>query len=134
MSLVVTGLYASLTALLMIVLTYRVIRLRRSLKIGLGSGGNEALRLANRVHANLVENAPIALLLFAIAESNGLAGVYLHGLGSLWLVARLIHAIGLTRGKGGYHPGRFWGVLLTWAVMLTLVLVNLGLYATLVWL
>jgi len=42
MPLIVTGFYASLTGLLIIALAYRVVKLRRSQKIGLGDGGNDA--------------------------------------------------------------------------------------------
>ncbi|QYJ78608.1 MAPEG family protein [Shewanella acanthi] len=126
MSLMVTGFYASLTALLMIVLAYRVVKIRRREKIGIGDGGNKELVLAGRVHANLIENAPIVLILLALAEANGLAPLYLHCLGTLWIVARLLHAIGLTLGRGGYHFGRFFGVLFSWLVSLILALINLG--------
>ncbi|PIW61682.1 MAPEG family protein [Shewanella sp. CG12_big_fil_rev_8_21_14_0_65_47_15] len=125
MPLMVTGLYASLTGLLIVALAYRVVKLRRSQKIGLGDGGNSVLVLAGRVHANLIENAPIALILMMLAEMGGLAAFYLHCFGTVWIVARLLHAIGLTQGKGGYHFGRFWGVLLTWVVIIALALVNL---------
>ncbi|MFV7772275.1 MAPEG family protein [Shewanella marisflavi] len=125
MSVSVSGFYIALTAIMAVFFTYRVVRLRRGLKIGLGSGGSDELRLANRVHANLIENAPMALLLLLVAELNGLAAVYLHGVGTIWLVARILHAIGLTQGRGGYHFGRFWGVLLSWIVILALALVNL---------
>ncbi|ABV85606.1 conserved hypothetical protein [Shewanella pealeana ATCC 700345] len=125
MSLAISGLYISLTALLIVALTYRVIKLRRTHKIGIGSAGNESLALAQRVHANLLENAPIALLLLLVAETNGANNLLLHLFGSIWLVARLMHAVGLTQGKGGYHIGRFWGMLLTWAVIIGLALINL---------
>lgn len=125
MPLMVTGLYASLTGLLIVALAYRVVKLRRSQKIGLGDGGNNALVLAGRVHANLIENAPIALILMMFSETGGIAPFYLHCFGTVWIVARLLHAIGLTQGKGGYHFGRFWGVLLTWIVIIALALVNL---------
>lgn len=125
MSVIVTGFYASLTALLVIALAYRVVKLRKSQHIGLGDGGNSALQLANRVHANLIENAPIMLILMLVAEAGGLPAFYLHCFGTVWIVARLLHAIGLTQGQGGYHFGRFWGVLLTWLVIISLALVNL---------
>lgn len=121
----VTGLYASLTGLLIVALAYRVVKLRRGQKIGLGDGGNSALALANRVHVNLIENAPIVLILMLVAEADGLPAFYLHCFGTVWIVARLLHAIGLTQGQGGYHFGRFWGVLLTWLVIISLALVNL---------
>ncbi|WP_299809137.1 MAPEG family protein [uncultured Shewanella sp.] len=130
MPLAVSGLYVSLTALLVIVLTYRVIKLRRAHKIGIGSAGNEALTLAQRVHANLLENAPIVLLLLVVAEMNGTSALLLHLFGTVWIIARLLHAIGLTQGQGGYHLGRFWGMLLTWAVMIALVVVNLLAFAS----
>ncbi|MGS0825577.1 MAPEG family protein [Shewanella sp. 0m-8] len=125
MPLAISALFISLTALLTIALSFRVIKLRRRHKIGLGSAGNESLELAQRVHANLLENAPITLLLFVVAEMNGTGALLLYVFGTVWIVARLLHAIGLTQGRGGYHFGRFWGILLTWAVMLALVLANL---------
>ncbi|MBP6520936.1 MAG: MAPEG family protein [Shewanella sp.] len=109
----------------MVALAYRVVKLRRGQKIGLGDGGNSTLALANRVHVNLIENAPIVLILMLVAEAGGLPAFYLHCFGTVWIVARLLHAIGLTQGQGGYHFGRFWGVLLTWLVIISLALVNL---------
>ncbi|WP_028767383.1 MAPEG family protein [Shewanella fidelis] len=128
MPLAISGLYISLTALLTVLLTYRVIKLRRTHKIGIGSAGNEALTIAQRVHGNLLENAPIALLLLVVAELNGSNSLMLHVFGGVWILARLLHAIGLTRGQGGYHIGRFWGMILTWCVIVGLALVNLFTY------
>lgn len=125
MTVAITAIYASLTALMIIAFSWRVIKLRRSTKTGLGSGGNKALQLANRVHGNLLENAPIVLLLLLLAELGGLSSLYLHLAGGTWLFARLLHAVGLTQGQGGYHPGRFWGVLITWGVILFLCGANL---------
>ncbi|GIU21678.1 MAPEG family protein [Shewanella sp. MBTL60-007] len=130
MPLLISGLYLSLSALLMVILTYRVIRLRRIHKIGIGSEGNSALILAQRVHANFLENAPITMLLLVVAEGNGISAAVLHLFGTLWIVSRLMHAIGLTQGRGGYHFGRFWGVLMTWAVIIGLVATNLFAFVT----
>ena len=130
MPLAISGLYISLTALLTVLLTYRVIKLRRIHKIGLGSAGNEALALAQRVHGNLLENTPMAMLLLVVAELNGTNNVVLYVFGSVWIIARLLHAIGLIQGQGGYHFGRFWGVLLSWGVIVGLALVNILAYLT----
>lgn len=130
MPLLISGLYLSLSALLMVVLTYRVIKLRRLHKIGIGNGGDDTLLLAQRVHANFLENAPMTLLLLVIAEANGASASVLHLMGTVWLVSRLMHAIGLTQGRGGYHFGRFWGVLMTWAVIIGLVAINLFAFVT----
>jgi uncharacterized protein len=128
MSLMISGLYVSLTALFTIVLSYRVVRLRRINKVGLGTGKNPELSLATRVHANFVENAPFAMVLLLVSEANGMPIILLHAFGTVWLVARMLHAIGLTQGQGGYHFGRFWGVLLTWFVLLGLAVANIGFF------
>jgi uncharacterized membrane protein YecN with MAPEG domain len=128
MALLVTGLYASLTGLLVIALAYRIVKLRRLHAIGIGDGGNKDLSLAMRVHGNLLENAPLVLILLGVAEANGMPVYLLHCFGTAWIVARLLHAIGLTQGKGGYHFGRFWGVLTTWIVTLGLVIANIGFF------
>ena len=128
MSLMISGFYASLTALLAIGLSIRVIKQRRINKVGIGTGGNTDLALAKRVHENLLENAPLALILFMLAEFNGLPAAILHCFGTVWIVARLLHAIGLTAGKGGVHFGRVWGVLMTWVVIIGLAIVNIGFF------
>ncbi|MCL1039424.1 MAPEG family protein [Shewanella corallii] len=125
MTVAITAIYASLTALMIVVFTWRVIKERRATKTGLGDGGNESLQLANRVHGNLLENAPIVLILMLLAELGGLSSLLLNLAGGTWLFARLLHAVGLTQGRGGIHPGRFWGVLLTWGVILFLAGANL---------
>ncbi|QYK04978.1 MAPEG family protein [Shewanella zhangzhouensis] len=126
MPLPVTALYLSLSALLMLVFAWGVVRLRRSEKIGLGAGHSKGLEVAIRVHGNFLEYAPMVLLLLACAELNGLSPLYLHVLGASWLIARILHGIGLTQGRGGYHAGRFYGTLLTWILVLVLALINLA--------
>jgi uncharacterized membrane protein YecN with MAPEG domain len=82
--------------LLAVVLTLRVIALRVRLKVNAGDGGHAALAQAIRAHANLLELAPLALLLLALAEwSIGWRGV-IFALGVLLLVARLASAWGLS--------------------------------------
>lgn len=125
MSVIISGLYISLTAILVVVFAMRVVKLRRKHKIGIGDADNKDLQLANRVHANLIENAPIAMALLLVAELNELSAMYLHLLGMTWILGRILHAIGLTSGRGGYHFGRFWGGLLSWLVILTLALFNI---------
>ncbi|MCZ4339482.1 MAPEG family protein [Shewanella colwelliana] len=129
MSASVSGLYIAITAIMAVYLTLRVIKLRRKFSIGIGVAGNESLRLADRVHGNLLENAPIAMGLLLVAELNGLPALYIHIIGIVWLIARVLHAVGLIQGKGGYHFGRFWGVLTTWLVILTLSVVNVVYFA-----
>ncbi|AOS98192.1 Inner membrane protein YecN [Microbulbifer aggregans] len=121
----VTAFYAALCALLIIALAFRVVKFRRTQKVGLGSGGKHAAEVLIRAHANAVEYVPLALLLLLLAELNGLAASWLHILGGTLLFGRFLHAFGLTAGRGGYHPGRFWGTALTWTVILALAVVLL---------
>jgi hypothetical protein len=51
----ITSLYASFSALLIVRLSISVIKLRRKNRIRVGDGGNEELQLAIRTHANAVE-------------------------------------------------------------------------------
>lgn len=108
----VSSIYASLSALLIIVLLLRVAYLRNSLKVGIGDGQQPKLARAVRVHANAIESLPLALLLLVMLELSGAAAVVLHGLGAALWIARLLHAFGLSRSSG-YSFGRFFGTLLT---------------------
>ncbi len=117
MSFFATGLYAALVALLAIGLAARVVVLRRRLRVGLGSGEEKALERAIRAHGNLVEYAPLALVLLLILETGEAPNLLLHGLGITLLIGRLLHAWGLSR-RGGISFGRFYGTALTWIVII----------------
>jgi uncharacterized protein len=92
----VTSLYAAPIGLLAIVLSNMASITRGRLKIALGDGGNLAMSVAMRRHGNLLENAPFAILLLALAEIAGLANPWVHGLGALLVVSRLLHPFGIT--------------------------------------
>ncbi|HXQ32300.1 MAG TPA: MAPEG family protein [Steroidobacteraceae bacterium] len=118
----ITGLYGGLTALLVIWLGLRVVQLRMRHSVGLGDGGVAELSRAIRVHGNLVENAPLALLLMLIAELTAAAPpVALHAAGIAVVAGRLLHAFGLSRSPKR-SPGRFAGIVLTWLTILALAL------------
>ena len=120
----ITAIYASLLALLVILLVVVVINLRRSLKVGLGDGGNRDLLRAIRVHGNAIESIPLFLVLLAAYELNhGSAGL-LHFFGALFFLARVLHAWGLF-SSGGVTPGRMIGVIGTNGCLLGLAVANL---------
>jgi uncharacterized membrane protein YecN with MAPEG domain len=91
----ISGLYAALQALLAIALVVPVGQLRGKTNVSLGSGGNPALEVAIRRHANWTEHVPIALILIALLELNGGSAGLLHGLGASLLIARALHPFGL---------------------------------------
>ena len=122
----ITLLFASLHVLLMLVLLAPIPRYRRSLKIGVGDGGDKTLARMIRVHGNFIEYVPFALLVLALLELCGLAPVWLWGFGGALLLGRVLHAIGFSR-SGGYSFGRFTGTVLTWLVFLAMALAGLWL-------
>ena len=92
---IVTALYAGLLGLLAVALAFPAGMLRGKLNISVGDGGNPALLLAMRRHANFAEWVPLALILIALLELNGVSSRAIHGLGAALVIARLLHAIGL---------------------------------------
>ena len=118
MALTITMFYAGLLALVYLALSVQVVRLRRSLQVGLGSGGHETLDRSVRAHANFGEYVPLAVLILALLEAGTAAPSWLvHALGLMLLVGRVMHGfVGVNR-RSGYSPGRFWGTSLTWLVL-----------------
>jgi uncharacterized membrane protein YecN with MAPEG domain len=121
----VTALYAGLLALLLIVFTLRVIRLRWQLRVGTGDGGDKAMSRAIRVHGNAAEHVPIALILLLVAELNRANPALLHGCGVVLVAARVLHAAGLGRSSGASSP-RAAGVAGTIGVIITLAAVDIA--------
>lgn len=124
----ITLLFASLHVLLLIALLVPVSLHRRRRQIGIGDGGDPALLRKIRVHANFVEHVPLALLMLALLELAGLSPPLLWLLGAALLLARLMHATGLSRGAG-YSLGRFWGTAITWGVLLAMAICGMWLSA-----
>ena len=110
-------LYTCLLTVFYIILCFRVIYLRRLLRVGLGHGDQSQLRRAIRVHGNFQEYVPLSLLIILILELNNSDPILLHFLGSTLLLSRIIHAIGLIK-HGGSSPGRFFGTGLNYLMLL----------------
>jgi hypothetical protein len=110
--------YAGLLALLLLVLSGQVVRLRLRHRVGLGAGSVPELERAIRAHANFCEYVPLALLLLAGLSLAGAApGWALHALGLSLLIGRVLHAFGLARSAGASRA-RQAGTVLTWLVLL----------------
>jgi uncharacterized membrane protein YecN with MAPEG domain len=123
----VSAIYIALLTLLIIFLAYRVTLFRRSENIALGDDkGSKAMKSAVRVHANAVENVPLALILLVALELNSLNPLLLHVFGTVLFVSRLAHAYGLSK-RNGPSIGRFYGTLFTWLNMLVMAVLNIWL-------
>jgi uncharacterized membrane protein YecN with MAPEG domain len=120
----ITGLYVALAALLVVVLSIRVVLCRRALRISLGDGDEKELKKRIRAQANAIEYLPLALLLLLSLEWNQTQPAILHACGIVLIFARAIHAVGLSR-TGGLSTERLVGTSVTWLVMLAMALLLL---------
>ena len=113
----ITATVAALNGQLAVWLAARVIVFRVRFKVNAGDGGHAPLAQAIRAHANLVEHAPLALIVLAFAEASVPAWRWLiMVLGVLLLLARLASAWGLSHSLGG-STGRQSGAGLTQLVI-----------------
>ncbi|HEY4890712.1 MAG TPA: MAPEG family protein [Reyranella sp.] len=121
---------AGLLGLLAAVLTINVGIVRGRKKINLGDGGDPEMIAAIRAHANLIEFAPLCLLLIYVA-SDFYGFWTTAALSALFLLARVLHAGGML---GVIPQGRFLGatgttvVLVVTSIMLVITGFNLRQY------
>ncbi|MFT5592521.1 MAG: putative membrane protein YecN with MAPEG domain [Oceanicoccus sp.] len=120
----ITALYGALLGFLLLHLAYLVVMTRQKYKSALGHKNDDIL-IAARNHANAAEYIPIMLILLALAELNGAANGILHIIGALFVAARYIYAWGFRASEEKTHPGRYWGIVITFFCIATLGLLNL---------
>ena len=92
----ITALYASLLAILLFILSIRVIGLRGNPAfsfIAHGKGEKELLQRAIRAHGNFTEYVPMMLILLAFLELSEVSELKLHLLGGSFLLGRVMHGI-----------------------------------------
>ena len=105
---------AGLLGLLAAILTLNIARLRGKKRINLGDGGDPEMLAAVRAHANLIEFAPLCLLLIYFASDfYGFRTV--AALSVILLVSRALHAGGML---GLVPKGRFLGAAGTTLVLI----------------
>lgn len=120
----ISGIYAALCALLLLVLSVRISLRRNTEKIGIGTGQDEVITRRIRVQGNFVEYVPMALVLLLLLETNHTAPWLLHSFGVVLVVSRIAHAIGLGK-SAGTSPGRLLGTAGTWLLLLVMSLLLL---------
>lgn len=107
-------------ALINLWLAFRVGQVRRAAKISIGDGGNERLTARMRAHLNFAEFAPVVLILIALIELAVGTEFWLWIAAGLFVIARVLHPLGMD----GWMPGRGIGIGLT-----MLITLGLGAYA-----
>ena len=112
----VTPLYAGLLVLWFVLLSVRVVNLRRR-GIVFGDNGDIGVIRIVRAQGNFAEYVPLALLLMGFLEVSRYSIYLLHALGVTLLVARLLHGFALSFGWQ-IRIGRVAGAALTFGVLL----------------
>jgi uncharacterized protein len=117
----ITAGYLAVLALLYVVLSLQVIRLRRTNRAAFGDSGNIALRSAIRAHAHFAEYVPITALMIAMLEMAGASALRVHLLMGALVVARLLHPLGMYAKPDTwrFRIGRIGGVTITVALLVT---------------
>ena len=116
--------YAAVLVLIFVFLSIRVIQMRTSARIGLGTGNNPAMERRIRVHGNFAEYVPLALLLLTFMEIQSQPRIIIHLLCIALIIARVVHAVGVTPVDENL-PMRIAGVLATFGVLVIAALMLL---------
>lgn len=108
----ISALAASALALLQVTLMLRVSARRAATQTGVGDGGDASLTKRMRAHGNLAENGALFLVLLYLAEASGRSSTVLSAVATVFVAARLSHAVGISRSAGA-GPLRFFGATVT---------------------
>jgi len=118
----IIGFYLCLFSLLILALSFNVVKQRRIYRVPYGDGGYKPLIWARASHFNALENIPLALLLLANLEINQAPNWFLHTLAIGLFLARIMHAKSTLKGL---CRGRAIGMQITYAIVFILVIANL---------
>ena len=118
----ISTLYTSILAILIIYLSITVIRSRRKNKVVFADGGVSELIIARSAHTNAIEYIPITLLLMYGMEFNGGHSLLIHVFGIAFVLGRIAHARGILKED---IKKRVLGMQLTFMVIAGLALANI---------
>ncbi|MGC6400123.1 MAPEG family protein [Sphingomonas sp. FW199] len=113
---------AAACALINFWLATRILKIRMKQGIAHGDGGDSRMAARMRAHANFAEYTPIVLILIALIELAVGTSLWLWLAGGAYVVARILHPIGMD----GWMPGRQAGTIGTFTAMLLLAVAALA--------
>ena len=111
----ITALFAGVLTLILMGLGFHVGAYRGKTGISILHGDDMELAVRMRRHQNFLENVPMALILMALLELDGASPFVLYALGSVLVIGRILHPIGL-RHDTISHPMRTAGAATTMLV------------------
>jgi uncharacterized protein len=109
-SLPLTSWLVVVAALSLVVLSFLVTRQRRRAQVSLWDGGDVALGRWMRAQGNYTEYTPMFLILVGLLELQQALPTALAVLAGAFVLGRLLHLIGMVRGR---LPPRIAGMMLT---------------------
>lgn len=119
----VTALTSAALAVQLVRLSIGVIARRRAGRVSVGTGGDERLEHAIRAQGNFAEYVPLALILLAAAEWNGVTRWLLVPIAVAFVAGRLLHPIGIASADAPMRC-RVLGMHLTLWPILALAALN----------
>jgi len=127
MQLPITLFYAAILTIFALALSFGAgsFRGKTGLSVLFGEPANMELAEKVRRHQNFLEYVPMLLIVMGAIELNGGSSTFLHVVGSLLIIVRVAHAVGLKHDNMG-RPGRMVGAGGT--ALLTLVTAAYGLW------
>jgi uncharacterized membrane protein YecN with MAPEG domain len=123
----ITLFYGGLLGLLLVVLSFNMMKSWVSSGTR-GTSNDTALRRAEALVDSFTDYVPLAIVLMGLAEANSTPPFALHMLGSILVIARLMHAFGSNFVKSA-DILRFLGAQLTYLILTILSFLCLCLFA-----
>lgn len=111
---------AATLALVNLWISTRAVQARVKSGVLTGDGGNETLLARMRAHSNFAESVPLPLIVMLLIEMTGASKTALIVAGSLLVLARIAHPLGMERPAPNIF--RAGGMLITTAVTLGLAI------------
>jgi hypothetical protein len=104
MSVTISTIYAAILGLLFVPFTFYVGSYRVKHKILLLDGGDKELARRIRAQGNFIETVPLAVILIVLMELNGASATWLHTLGVVLVVARVMHYLTIATNPANTVP------------------------------
>lgn len=124
----ITSFYAGILGILLTLISWETILVRRKLKISLGMGENNEIAHLVSAHSNFCSYTAIMLILLYFAEtSHDFHFLLIHLLGLMFTIGRFYHYFAFRSGKVKFKY-RVRGMRLTLIPLVVLSLLNLYSY------